>query len=271
MAKAELDAKLREAIKGSEKTALKEAGFIPAVVYGKGFKNVSVAVDAKKLGKLISGEAGRNVIISLALHEGEKVRTIPVLTHEIERDIFSDRIKHVDFLHVEMKKEIKAKIKLELKGISVGVKEYGGIMVHGLREIEVKCLPTDIPDKFELDVTALKIGDTLHVSDIAVKAGVEIITPATETLVHISQPVKEEELLAPAAAVSAADIPSEKGAAFPTEVAAAPAGKPGAEAKKGEKAAATGQAPAAGAKGTSPAAPAKGAAPAAPTAKPEKK
>lgn len=265
--KSELEALIRCTEKKSDRTKTVNAGFIPAQVYGKGFKNLSVAVDPKKFTKIVTGSAGRNVIISLHVSEGDKVRTVPVLTHVIQRDPMSDRIIHVDFMHVEMKKELKTKVKLELVGIPAGVKDDGGILVHGLREVEVKCLPTAIPEKFQIDVSSLKIGDTLHVSDLKAMEGVEIISSKEETLAHISPPAKEEEI-APAAPVSAAEVPSEKGAPVLGEVAPAEGGK---KEEKKAPAAAPGAAPA---KGTAPAAPAvapaKGAAPAAP-AKPEKK
>ena len=263
--KTDLEASLRGNEKKSDKTALRNSGLIPAVIYGKGFKNLIVSVDPKKLNKLITGSLGRNIIISLNIAEGDKVKTVPVLTHVIQRDPMSDRIIHVDFMHVEMKKELKTKVKLELVGVATGVKDDGGILVPGLREIEVKCLPTAIPEKFTIDVSAMKINDTLHVSDLKAMEGVEIISPKEETLVHISPPAKEEEL-APAAPISAAEVPSEKGAPVAVEVPAAEGGK---KEEKKAPAAAPGAAPA---KGAAPAqaAPAKGAAPAAP-AKPEKK
>ena len=275
MEKAELEAKLRGKI-GSEIGAIRNSGMAPAIVYGKGIKNLMVSIELKKLEKTIGGEAGRNIIISLKVAEGDKVKTIPVLTQDIQRDPLTSRIIHVDFLRVDMEKKIKTRVPLELVGISIGVKEEEGILIHGLREVEVKCLPTDIPDKLTIDVSPLKIGDSLHVSDIKASKDIEIVSAGTETIVHISAPAKEEEL-APAPTISAAEVPSEKGApalaveGAPAEGKKAEKGAPGA----GPSAAAPGKAaaPAATGKAAAPAAPGKAPAPAAPASgkQPEKK
>ena len=118
-----------------------------------------------------------------------------------------------------MEEEIKTKVPIELIGEAVGVKEHEGIMVHGLREVEVKCLPGEIPGKFEVDVSSMKINDALHISDLKAPKGVEILSSLEETVVYISPPTKEEEL-APVEEVPAAEVPSEMGAA-PEEVPAA--------------------------------------------------
>jgi large subunit ribosomal protein L25 len=100
-------------------------------------------------------------------------------------------------MHIVMDEAIKARIPVELVGLPFGVKEEGGVLVHGLREIEVKCLPGDIPDKFEIDVSALKINESLHVSDLEVSKKVEILALQTEMIATVSPPTKEEEVAPP--------------------------------------------------------------------------
>jgi len=244
MKKAELEVKLREGKKKAERTKAKNAGLIPAVVYGRGIKNITVAVDPKQLEKTISGDAGRNVIISLKITDGTAKKPVSVLTHDIQRNPLNDKMIHVDFLRINMEEKLKTKVPVEISGMSVGVKEQEGILVHGLREIEVKCLPGDIPDKFMVDVTPLKINESLHVSDLKVAPEIEILSSPEEMVVNISPPTKEEEL-APIEEVTAAEVPSEKGAA-PEAVPAE--GEKGAEKKGAEKKAekkAEGAAPAA--------------------------
>jgi len=135
----------------------------------------------------------------------------------------TDEILHVDFRHILMDEAIKTKVPIELMGIPIGVKDDGGVLIHGLREVEVKCLPTDIPDKFEIDVSALKIGDSLKVSDLAQVAKVEILTNLSEMIANCSPPTKEEVVAAP--------VPT------PEEVAAAEAAPALAEEKVEEKSA----------------------------------
>ncbi len=226
MEKAELEAKLRQGSKKSDRTLLKTTGQVPAIVYGKGIENSKISIDLKKLRKIIGGEAGRNVIISLKISDEGKSKAIPVLTHNIQRYALTGEIIHVDFLRIDMEKEVKTKVHIELVGEPIGVREHDGILIHGFREVEVKCLPADIPDKFEIDVSSLKIGDTFHVSDLKAKKGVEILSSMEETIVYISPPAKEEEI-APPPEVVAAEVPSEMGAP--------PEGVPPPEEKKAEE------------------------------------
>lgn len=187
---------------------IRTQGFIPAVVYGKGAKTLSLSVSGKEFHKVISGAAGANVIINLKIEDG---KTLPVLTHEIQRNPINDEILHIDFHHINMDEKIKAKVHVVLTGEAVGVKEDAGILVHSLREVEVKCLPGDIPDKIELDIKNLRINDAIRVSDVPPSKGVEFLTDGQEVIVTVAPPTKEEEVapvVAPeAAAVEGAPVP----------------------------------------------------------------
>jgi large subunit ribosomal protein L25 len=148
-----------------------------------------------------------------------------------------------------MEEEIKTKVPVILIGESVGVKLDGGILVHGLRKVEVKCLPANIPDKFEIDVSALKIGGGLHVSDLKPEKEVTIVTAPTEILVTIAAPTKEEVVAAPLAApeVTGQVVPPAAPGAAPAVPSAAPAAKESAPAAKGAAPAGKEAAPAKGA------------------------
>ena len=249
MEKVELEAKKREKTGTGQSRRARLSGMIPAVVYGKGMESLSIEVDSKKFSKIISSKAGRNVIITLKIMSDDKAQSIPVLAHEILRDYLKDRIAHIDFYRIKMEEEIKTKVPVILLGESVGVKLDGGILVHGLREVEVKCLPANIPDKFEIDVSALKIGGGLHVLDLKTDKGVAIMTAPTEILVTISAPAKEEVVVAPIVApeVTGQAVPpppTAPGAAPAAGATAAPAGKEAAPAK-GTAPAVKGSAPAA--------------------------
>ena len=232
--KVELEANKREKTGTSLSRRARISGLIPAIVYGKGMDSLPIEINYKKFTKILSSKAGRNIIITLKIAGDGKTNDIPVLTHEILRDAIKDSISHVDFYRIKMEEEIKTKVPVVLVGESIGVKLDGGILVHGLRGVEVKCLPANIPDKFEIDISALKIGGGLHVSDLKTEKGVAIMTAPTEILVTISAPAKEEVVAAPVVApeVTGQAVPlTAPGAAPAAGAPAAPAGKEAVPAK----------------------------------------
>ena len=243
MEKVELEAKLRGKTGRASSRVFRREGKIPAVVYGKEIKSFSVLIDLKMFSKTISGDAGFNVLIDLKMSDHGKAKSQLVLTQEIQRNPLTGEIIHVDFHKIILTEKIKANVPVELiGGTPIGVKEDGGILIHGLREVEVKCLPTEIPEKFELNVSEFKIGDTYHVSDLTVDKEVEVLTLSTEMLANVAPPAKEEEL-APAPELAAAEVPSEKGAVPEGAEAIPEEEKAGAEAKGKAEAKAEGKAP----------------------------
>lgn len=196
MAKIELKANKREEL-GKKAKKVRAQGLVPAVVYGRRIKSTPISIDIREFQKkVLQSEAGLNLIFNLKLME-DGGKSIPVITYGIQRNPLTDEIIHLDFMHVIMDEEIKTKVSVELVGVPVGVKEGGGVLVYGLREVEVKCLPGNIPDKFEIDVSALEIGHSLHVSDLKVPKKVEILTPLTEMIATVSPPTKEEVVAPP--------------------------------------------------------------------------
>lgn len=230
MKQIELEVTARAEI-GKQLAGLRQKGLIPAVVYVKGKDSLSITVDKKNFVKVISGAAKANVIFNLKLGQ----QSLPVITHDIQRNPLTDDILHIDFYPVSMDRAIKTRVPIELTGLPIGVKEDGGILVKRLNELEIECLPSKIPEKFVLDVSQLKIGDSLQVSDLKVPEGVELVTLSTEMVVAVTAPAKEEEV-APAEVAPEAVVPG----------AEAVPGAPGAPAAPGAPVAAT---PAPGAKG----------------------
>lgn len=199
MAKAqiEIDANKREEL-GKKAVKVRAQGLIPAVIYGRKFRSTPIAIGAKEFEKKVLGsEAGRNLIFSLKLNDEGKGKSVPVITQSIQRDPLSDRIVHLDFMNIAMDEAIKARVPVELIGLPSGVKDEGGVLVHGLREIEIKCLPGDIPDKYEVDVANLAINTALHVSDLQVDKKIEILSDKSEMIAQVSPPTKEEEVAPP--------------------------------------------------------------------------
>lgn len=190
MAKVTIKANKREEKKKKVK-GLRQQGLVPAVIYGRKYKSTPVTINLKDFQKnVLKTEAGLNLIFDLKIG---KDAGVPVITHRFQRNPITDQLIHIDFMHVIMDEAIKTTIPVELVGVPEGVKEEGGVLVHGLRMIEVKCLPGDIPGKYEVDVSALKINDSLHVADLVISKKVEILSDPGEMVANVSPPTKEEE------------------------------------------------------------------------------
>lgn len=195
---------LEASVRNEKSNKVRSRGFIPAIVYGQGMDPISVEVEKKNFSSLFAKGANKNALISLVVKDAKGAQTIPVLAHNLQADFMTDQVIHVDFLKINMQEEIKTKVAIEFIGESEGVKLEGGILVHSLRQLEVKCLPGNIPDKITVDVSPLKIGESIHVSGIIPPKGVTIITPKDEPVAIVSAPTEEE--VAPAAATEAAAV-----------------------------------------------------------------
>lgn len=190
----EMKVEKREAGKTAAKKTRNE-GKIPAIFYGHGIEPVPISVDAKTLRVVVHGEAGTNVILKLNI-EGKRGGDTAIIK-EVQKHPLKDSFVHIDFLKIALDEKIQAQVPVSVVGESIGVKE-GGVLQHGLWEIEVEALPTDLPDNLEVDVTELQIGDTVRVGDLSVPSEIEVITDLEETVVSVVPPteLKEEELVA---------------------------------------------------------------------------
>lgn len=189
MERFKLDANVRGAISKGGLRQFRQAGKIPAIVYGQGRDNVSVFVDAREFATLMQLPTGLNTIVDMNI-DGD-VNT--VMVKELDRDvIISDKINHVDFMRISLTDKIEVQVPVQLSGEARGVKE-GGILQQPLREITIKCLPTAIPEQLLLDVSDLEVGQNLSVSDLPVMEGIEVITDPAEIVVSIVSPAASEE------------------------------------------------------------------------------
>jgi large subunit ribosomal protein L25 len=170
---------------------LRAAGRIPAVYYGRGETPISLIVNAKDVDTLLQGASGANVIVDLQV-SGAAAADRKALIREIQRDPVQGNILHLDLQHISLTERITVEVPIELVGVPTGVKDGGGILEHLLREVEVECLPTDIPTHLEVDVSAMNIGDTLHVSDIKAER-VVIVTEADRGIATVVPPTVLEE------------------------------------------------------------------------------
>ncbi len=161
---------------------LKRNNFIPAIVYGHKEKPTMVSIKESDLLKMFHTIGRENAMINLKIGDKE----ITTIVKEIQRNPRTNKINHVDFLVLHKGEKIKVNVPIKIVGAAEGVKE-GGVMEQLLRDIEVRCTPSQIPDHFEIDITHLKIGESIHVKDINFEDG-EFITHPEETLITIIAP-----------------------------------------------------------------------------------
>ncbi len=171
---------------------IRKSGFVPAVVYGLDEEPLPVEV---AFGDIESARrsGGEHAVIDLKVKSGEEEeKTVPVIVRDEQFHPIRGELLHLDFYRVSLTKEITSEVPLETYGEPAGF-QFGGILEHSLRDLEVKCLPDRLPEKIELDVSALNIGDSLHVSDITALEGVEILNEDDMMVVSLIPPRMEEE------------------------------------------------------------------------------
>lgn len=194
-----LSAKIRKEM-GKKTSVLKEAGRIPAVVYGHKIKNVLLDVDHKEFQKVYS-KAGVNSLIELDV-EGEKDPPAQagkkiVLIHELQKDPVTDKFIHVDFFETSAKEEVEVKIPLVFEGVSLAVKDLGGTLIKNISELAVRALPQNLPHEIKVSIDSLNnFGDHIMVKDLVLPKDVKISAKPDEIVVSVAQPAKVEEELA---------------------------------------------------------------------------
>jgi large subunit ribosomal protein L25 len=248
MKKFQLTVTTREGTGRSASRRLRKAEKIPAILYGKHTKPETLAVNAPEFVKLLKEIAGRAALVELKRDGGANALSF---LQEVQRDPITDRYLHVDLQEVKENEKMIISVLVRVTGEAYGVKTEGGVLDTQTKRLRIRTLPKDLPDFIEVDVTELKMGEAIHVSDIKVPGGVELLdSPGQAVVLCVAPPEEEAAAVAtPAAGEGAPAAAGTEGAAAPAAGAAAPAA--GAAPAKGDAKAA---APAAGAK---PAAPAK--------------
>lgn len=193
MAETVLNVSLRDNVGKGNSRALRREGLAPAVVYGRGLETCSLVVEPKELHKVLSTDAGLNALITLkgdGPFDGKVVIVKDLQEDPIKRDIL-----HVDFKTIDLKEKISVLVPVHTIGQSAGEKEGGQLQVVR-HELEVYCLPTAIPRAIEVDVTALEIGDVVHIEDVPLEPGVEVPHDVNFTVVTVVglRPEEEEEV-----------------------------------------------------------------------------
>jgi len=204
---ATLEAVTREGRGKNEANRLRASGKIPGVVYGTGSKGkapegVAVAVDPKALLRILHSDSGANTLITLSLNGGQS----RVMVKEYQLDPITHHLLHADFYQLAMDKAITVTVPIEVKGEPKGVKLQGGLLDFVTRDIQVQCLPTDIPEHIDVDVSELMLHESIRVRDLAVNPKWKAVTEGDTMLVHVVMPKAEES--ATAAATDAAAAPA---------------------------------------------------------------
>ncbi len=183
---------------------VRKDGFVPAILYGRTREPLPLAVGRQDLvGALATG--GRNVLIDLRVARTGDEESNTVMISEIQRDHIRREILHVDLHQISLTEKLEARVPVALVGIPEGVASGSGILEQHLREVVVRCLPLEIPDHLTVNVEGLGVGDSVHVRDLAVAEGIEVVTPPEEVIAALVAPKVEEEAPAAEAAEAAAE------------------------------------------------------------------
>src|SRR3954452_14153773 len=201
-----IKAEPRSEIGRSAARKLKARGVIPAVVYGGKDKPQPLQVSAREVNAMLSHAAGENILVELEI-AGES-RT--ALVQEIQHAPVGNNVLHIDFHAVSMDETLEADVPLEPVGTANGVKNFGGLLEQSLRSLAIECLPRDLPDVITVDVSALNVGDGIHVRDIVLPQGVKTRISPDLTAFSVAAPTVEEEPTAAAEAPTAPEVIKEK-------------------------------------------------------------
>jgi large subunit ribosomal protein L25 len=200
-----LEAQTREPGTKNHARRVRRDGKIPAVVYGAGKDSLPIAVDPRVVTRILNSETGHNTIFDLAMN-GEKTKAMIV---DWQYEPIKGRLLHIDVKRIALDKVLRVSVPIELTGEAAGVKQEGGILEQMLREVEIECLPADIPSHIDVDVSHLTFGKVLRVSDLPHLEKIKFLTDENQPVAHVTS-VKEEVVATPeAAAADAAAAPAE--------------------------------------------------------------
>jgi large subunit ribosomal protein L25 len=197
----------------NESRRLRMRGLIPAIVYGAFKAPVAVAVSPKEVERILHGKSGHNTIFDVNFEDGE---TTPVMVVDWQYDPMKDTLLHVDLKRIDLTKRIRVSVPVVTKGEAKGVKQQDGLLELVTREVEIECLPDDIPERFTLDVTELMLGQSVRAGDIQMPPEILLISASENVVAHVValRAVEEE---APAAEGAAEAATPEAGATTAAE------------------------------------------------------
>ncbi len=185
-----IKAEKREIFGKNASRRLRKEGMIPAVLYGGGSSNVPLTLKKQDVFMILRSDTGENTVFQVSFDSESR----DVMIKELQRDPVTDEILHADFVHIAMDKVIQVSVPVVSVGEAVGVKTEGGFVDFITREVEIECLPKDIPERIEIDISGLHLRQSLKAEDITLPEGVKLITSSDTILVLIEVPLKEEEI-----------------------------------------------------------------------------
>src|ERR1700674_4036212 len=201
-----LEAQPREAGTKNDARRVRRGGKVPAVLYGAGKDALSVSLDPRQVSRILHSQTGYNTIFDLALDGGERTKAMLV---DWQYEPIKGALLHIDLKRIAMDQKLKVNVPIVLKGEAAGVKQEGGILEQILREVEIECLPTDIPSHIEADVTELVFGKVLRVADLPHGERLKFLSDPNQPVAHVIT-VKEEVVATPeAVAAEAGAVPAE--------------------------------------------------------------
>ncbi|NTV28698.1 MAG: 50S ribosomal protein L25 [Candidatus Omnitrophica bacterium] len=235
MEQIKLDVQVRNKLGSQQMKDLRHTGVIPAVVYGGGAQPINVQIARNDFERIMRKHEGESVIFHVHVQEsGKAVVDFPALMRDIQHNPVSDAVMHLDFQRISLDKEISIRVPIILKGEAVGLKKPGATLEQMMRELEVICLPKDIPHHIELDVTNLDIHTSIHVREVKLGAGVRTKADPELAIVAVVFATREAEPTAAEAGPAELEVIKEKPKEEKAEEGAAAAGaaaKPAAGAK----------------------------------------
>lgn len=187
-----LSARARTHIGGTVANKLKAEGLVPAVIYGGKEESLPLQVGARDISNLLSHARGENILVELEIENAGKTTSRMALIQEVQHATLSGSIVHVDFHAVNMNETLHTSVPIESTGEAAGVKSFGGILEQSLRSLDIECLPKDLPEVLSVDVSGLNIGDSIHVRDIPLPAGVTALDDADLTVFLVAAPAVAE-------------------------------------------------------------------------------
>jgi large subunit ribosomal protein L25 len=192
-----LSATMREARGKNEARRLRAAGLVPAVVYGSGQPSLAISVDPRQVVRILHSGSGHNTIFEVRIEGGE---TTPVMLVDWQFDPAKDYLLHADLKRIDLTKRLRISVPVLTEGEPVGVKTQGGLLEVVNREVEIECLPDDIPEHFTVNVAELSVGEARRASDIPLSGSMKLVSHSDAVIAHVVV-LRAEAEAAPAAAV----------------------------------------------------------------------
>ena len=196
----ELEASVREQRGKGPARRLRKQGQVPAILYGLSKESVALTLDTKAMTRILESPAGHNQIVNLKVPGGEPAAAMAV---DWQVDPVRGSLLHVDMQRVDLKRKLHLSVPIETVGVSVGAKEEGGIESIVTREVEIECLPLDVPARIAVDVSSLSIGDSVRMRDLTAAEEYSFVTNPDVVLVHVIAPKAVEEEVKPEEEVAA--------------------------------------------------------------------